>query len=50
MLCPSVRVVMVNHHCVLCVEWSRYAAVEGVLWLGECAQCSILELAATSGG
>jgi len=33
MLCPNVHGVMVDHQCVLYVGWSRYAAVEGVLWL-----------------
>ena len=33
MLCPNVHGVMVDHQCVLYVGWSRYAAVEEVLWL-----------------
>ena len=27
--------VLVNYHCVLYIRWSRYRAVEAVLWLGQ---------------
>jgi len=35
MLCPRTYGIMVNHECVVHVGWSRDAAVEAVLWLGQ---------------
>ena len=34
MLRSSICGVMVNHQCGLYIGWSRYTAVETVLWLG----------------